>query len=66
MIAFIFANRKITRKREIESILNALDVLTFQRAVAIANRLPQDHLDELAIEEANYRRRARELGAVRL
>jgi len=66
MIAFPFANRKVAREREIEHILNALNVLTVQRAVAITNRLPQDHLDALATEEANYRRRARELGAAGL
>ncbi|MGY3586675.1 hypothetical protein ACVIGB_004266 [Bradyrhizobium sp. USDA 4341] len=66
MIAFPFASRKVAREREIERILNALNVLTVQRAVAITSRLPQDHLDELATEEANYRRRARELGAAGL
>jgi hypothetical protein len=96
MIAFIFANRNVTREREIESILSALNVLRMQRAsnacpersrrvhcgeagrkagcrksarpvpIAITSHLPQGHLEELATEEANYRRRARELGAAGL
>jgi hypothetical protein len=66
MIAFIFANRNVTREREIESILSALNVLRMQRAIAITSHLPQDHLEELSTEEANYRRRARELGAAGL
>ncbi len=58
-----FAARKAERDATLAGLLNALEVLRRQRGVAIAIEAGDEHLAELAAEEAAYLARASALGA---
>lgn len=58
-----FSARKAARDALLADLINALEVLRRQRAVAVAMEAPADHFAELDAEEAAYYARAFALGA---